>query len=378
METITIRTSERTTLGRCPQRWAFGYMDELAPLDVAQPLWFGTAVHESLAQWYQKGTKRGIHPAKFFADYIERENIRSVAVRTEYDEDLVKYEDAIELGIAMLENYVNHYGKDPNWDVIATEFTFHIYIKHPAGFRIRYVGTWDGVFIDKRTGEIWLMEHKTAASIDTSHLRLDNQAGSYWAVAEEVLRKKGILKDGMHIAGIMYNFLKKARRDDRPVNPDTGLTTNKPQKKHYAAALTRETGRESDPTSHKFWEKLTIAELESLAQEYEITVYGEPSAEQPAELLVREAVYRSQGERKKQIQRIRDEALYIRGMRNHDPAYPIIKSVEQFGPLACPRCPFFQVCQLNEAGDSMEDEMKLAMYKHWEPYSEHELEKKVA
>ena len=115
-----------------------------------------------------------------------------------------------------------------------------------------------------------------------------------------------------------------------------------------------------------------------MAQEYEITVYGEPSAEQPAELLVREAVYRSQGERKKQIQRIRDEALYIRGMRNHDPAYPIIKSVEQFGPLACPRCPFFQVCQLNEAGDSMEDEMKLAMYKHWEPYSEHELEKKVA
>jgi len=369
VDTITIRTSERSTFKRCPQKWYWTYVEQLKPIRVSNALWFGTAVHVALAEWYKRGKARGPMPSETFVKSLDED--RSIIIADE--DDQLKFTDAKELGVAMLDNYLDVYNKDPDWDVIATEMTFQVMIKHPAGFMIRYVGTWDGVYRDRRTGEIWLMEHKTASIIDTAHLPLDDQAGSYWAVAEEILRKKGSLKPGQHISGIMYNFLKKARKDDRDVNAE-GFVTNKPQKKHYAAAFTAA----GVPVSEAEIRKMLIVELQSIADRNGIAVYGDISKEQPAELLVREAVYRSHAERKTQIDRIKAEARYMYGIRKGDPNYPLYKTPMQWGPLACQRCEFFQICQLNEAGDSMELEMKESMYNRWEPYGEHEQQQKSA
>jgi PD-(D/E)XK nuclease superfamily len=369
MDTITIRTSERATFKRCPQKWYWSYVEQLKPYNVANALWFGTAVHEALADWYKRGKARGPLPSVTFSKVLDED--RSIPV--DDPDDQIVYQDARELGMAMLDNYIEVYKRDPNWAVIATEMTFEVMIKHPAGFMIRYVGTWDGVYKDLTTNEIWLMEHKTASVIDTAHLPLDDQAGSYWAVAEEILRKKGVLRPGQHIAGIMYNFLKKSRKDDRPINAE-GFVTNKPLKKHYAAAFEAAGVSASEYSVSK----MVIAELQFVADRNGIEVFGDPSKEQPAELLVREAVYRSHAERKTQIERIKAEAIYMHGIRNGDPAYPVYKTVMQWGPVACARCEFFQICQLNEAGDAMEEEMKEALYYKWEPYAAHEIEKKSA
>src|SRR3546814_7851105 len=127
----------------------------------------------------------------------------------------------------MMEGYVDRYGEDDHWDVIATEQTFNLLISDPRVARlpsgklkalIRYVGTFDGVYRDTGTGEIFLMEHKTAAGISTAHLPLDDQAGSYWYVATRVLRKQGLIGPRESIAGIMYNFMRKGLPDDRPTN----------------------------------------------------------------------------------------------------------------------------------------------------------------
>lgn len=365
METITVRTSERGTFKRCPKKWYWAFVDCLKPHRPATALWFGSAIHEALADWYKKGLKRGPkHPADVFAEYLDGD--RSMLVQDE--DDRITYEDARELGIAMLNNYINYYDHDQQWDIIATEMTFTVKIKHPAGFMIEYVGTWDGVARDTSNGEIWLLEHKTAANINTEHLPLDDQAGSYWAVAETVLRKKGVLGPEEHIVGIMYNFLKKDRKDNRPVNAE-GFTTNNPQKKHYLAAIGHIEG---------FSPKMTIAEMAQIAADEDIEVFGEPTAQQPDELLVREPVYRSRGEQATQIQRIKDEALYMFNMRKGNPAYPVYKTPQQFGPMACARCEFFRLCQLDEAGDSIAEDLKETMFQKWEPYAAHDLQIKVA
>lgn len=366
MDTITVRTSERGTFKRCPKKWYWAYVEGLRPLRPANALWFGIAVHEAFATWYQEGSKREGNLADLFDAALEGDR----SIITEIEDGEVLYEDARELGRAMLDNYVAHYGHDEEWDVIATEVTFQIKIKTAWGFTIRYVGTWDGVYRDRRTGEIWLMEHKTAAQIRIDHLPLDDQAGSYWALAGIILRQQGILKPGEEIAGIMYNIVKKDRRDDRPVNPATGLTTNKPLKKHYAETFAQHFGR-SDYDG-KPYEKFTIAELESIAKQQGIAVYGDPSKEQPGELLARIPVHRSAAERKTQIQRIKDEALYMYKIRQGDPDYPVYKSVNQFGPMACTNCEFFRLCQLDESGDDMAEDFKAAMFTTWNPYGDHQ------
>lgn len=326
--TFEIRTSERSTFKRCPQRWLWSMVEGLEPIRAANPLWFGQGVHIALAEWYLPGTKRGPHPAETFSSWVDQD--RNMRVRN--DDDELEWVDARELGISMLEAYVDEYGVDDSWDVIAPEMTFDIWFYRTfEGKRtkwFRYVGTWDGVYRDRSTGEIWLMEHKTAAAISTSHLPLDDQAGTYFTMANKILRKRGVLKPKERIAGVMYNFLRKAKQDERPRNEE-GLYLNK---------------------------------------------NGSVSARQPASYFHREPLYKSVAEEKRIIQRIKDEALYIEAIREGDPAYPVLKVITQFGPSACAQCPFFRMCQLDEQGDqdSVED-FKASWYNVRDPYADHQI-----
>src|ERR1043166_425769 len=119
-----VRTSERGAFGRCPQKWWWKYQKGLNPKgETTDALWFGIGVHIALAEWYQKGKKRGPHPADTFEAWAGDEFREIRSSREDWDE-LPKYEDATELGISMLEGYVDEYGKDPSWHVIATEMPF--------------------------------------------------------------------------------------------------------------------------------------------------------------------------------------------------------------------------------------------------------------
>lgn len=344
--TITLRNSERSALRQCPQKWYWSAVEGLEPRARRAPLWFGSAVHQSLDAWYQKGTKRGVHPAKSFKKFLKGD--LSIPTRTEEDE--IQYADARELGIDMLERYVETYGKDEEWDVIATERRFQVSISS-KGFEVfgktlparkswlRLVGTTDGVYRDLRTGRIWLMEHKTAQSISTRHLNLDDQAGTYWAVLNSLLRKEGLLGRGENLAGIMYNFLRKAKGDDRPRNAD-GHYCNKPTKDNYISVL-GEFYEEDD------LRKMRVVDLEDLAKEDGVQVLGEVSKSQPPEYFLRHPVYRSAGERKTQIERLRNEALFARAYRDGD--LPILKSPSR----DCSWCQFETMCQLDEQGDDL-------------------------
>jgi hypothetical protein len=315
-----MRTSERKDLKRCPQRWWWGWRNGLKPTTVDTKLWFGQGIHVGLAEWYRTGADRGPHPAETWARFV-RDEERFIRDGNGLI-DQQAWVDARDLGLSLLLEYVDHYGKDDDWDVVATEQAFEAQIRLSDDLVIVYTGTFDGVYRDRRTGKLWLMEHKTAAAIpDTGYLELDDQAGSYYAFAPIVLRHMGIMREDESLEGIMYNFLRKGLPDDRPRN-EKGQYLNK---------------------------------------------NGSVSKVQPKPLFKRHPVWRTDRQSAKMIQNIKNEAQLTMRYRNHD-----------LLPTKTPRvecrwdCNFYQMCQLHEQGQDWE-EFRDAMYEVRDPYEDHRL-----
>jgi hypothetical protein len=288
----------------------------------ADALWFGTGVHIALAEWYGMGFDRGRHPAKTFAEWCGDE-VRSIKAslterdREWFDEPL--YIDAQELGVAMLREYVRHYGDDPNLEVLAIEQAFEVDLEYEGETIVTFAGTFDGVALDHDDGLIYLLEHKTAASIKTAHLSLDDQAGGYFAAADTVLHAQGILGPKEHVAGVMYNFLRKSVPDDRPKNK-AGASLNKD---------------------------------------------GSVSKKQPAIAFHREWVDRGPREVATQFRRIVSEVRWMNAIR--DGELPVTKSITDM----CPYCQFFVMCGLHEKGGQAWKEYRDIQYKTYDPYADH-------
>lgn len=334
-----LRTSERSAAKRCAWRWWQEYREGWRPRDrQADALWLGIGIHEALAQWYRKGKRRGRHPADFFAEWAGDE-IMYAKTWLDADYEEAVWEDAKELGIAMLDGYVQQWGKDPQWSFIATEKPFRVRISREGQPVAIFASRWDGVFRDLRDGRIYLLETKTAAQVTLAYLEIDDQGGGYWAVASQILRAEGILKPGEDIAGVQYNFLRKAMPDERPQNAE-GQYLNNPTKEHYVSALTGVDGW-TEPKLRK----MKVEELDSIAAANFIVVEGDVSKKQPPALFVRpEPMERSAREQHTQLERIADEVAVMNAYR--DGTIPLIKTPTK----DCPRCPFWIPCTLHERG----------------------------
>ncbi len=290
----------------------------LVPIgEVPDALWFGIGVHEALAEWYKKGKRRGPHPADTFEAWSAGAFREIRASREDWDDE-ARWEDACELGVAMLENYVETWGKDPQWTVLATEQPFSVRVirkgQPVAIFRSRF----DGVVRDEDDGRPYLLEHKTAGAIVTAYLELDDQGGSYWAVATQVLRAQKLIGPSETLAGIVYNFLRKAKPDERPQN-EGGAYLNK---------------------------------------------NGTVSKKQPSPYFVRHLVEREPGELVSQMNRMADQVAIMNGMR--DGTIPIVKNPTK----DCPWCQFFSMCKLQEQGNDAWLELMNGLYVQQDPYAD--------
>jgi hypothetical protein len=323
-----IRTSERKDFRRCQIRWWWGWRMGLTKPFAAGSLWFGEGYHIALAEWYRNGLDRGPHPAETFAAWVGEER-RRIFTTPNPGVDEVEIVNAKDLGVAMLNAYVERYGRDEHMYFMATEQVFQMLIpglSQGDPFIAIFAGTFDGVYRDLTDDSIWLIEHKTAKAIQTGHLSLDDQAGGYWMAATQVLRHAGLIGPREELSGIRYNFSRKAMPDDRPINAD-GMRLNKD---------------------------------------------GTVSKSQPAPYFVREPVLRTRAERQTQIERIRDEARQMDAIRKGD--LPITKNPTRDCQWDCP---FFNMCELHEAKEAWED-YATAMYVVEDPYADHRTRKSTA
>lgn len=359
-----LRNSERSTFKRCPQRWWWAWREGLRPLRDANPLWFGQGIHLALAEWYLEGDKRGPHPVETWEKFVADEE-RFIPV--DYEEDEYKLIEAKELGKTMLNGYIEEYGRDDDWDVIATERTFKMPIKTQNGKSrlVDFVGTMDGVYRQRSTGEVWLMEHKTAKAIFLNHLPLDDQAGAYFMVATQALRSQGLIKKDEELQGIMYNFLRKGLPDTRPKNAE-GLRTNKPTRAHYVDALV------ASGEGRAALARLTIADMENISAEKGLRVTGEVSKMQPTPLFHREPVWRSAGERRTTYYAIQAEAIHMKAMKTHK--LPLYKNPTRDCSWDCS---FYRMCVLHEAGEDWKEYAE-SEFKKEDPYKDHRNNRKSA
>lgn len=367
-EVPIMRTSERRSLLGCEWAWWHAWVEGLESRgSTPQPLWMGTGVHLALALWYcGPGLKRGPHPAETWDNYAKQE-IQTVRIPGLTDDDDSTHVDAHELGIKMLEGYVERYGKDEHMHILQPEQKFDINVPWPKGrsaafdhikreILTRYCGTYDLAYRNLINDWILLEEHKTAATISTSHLPIDPQAGSYWAIATRSLQKMGLIGPKESLRGIEYNFLRKGLPDVRPTDAQ-GFATNKPIKKHYISAF------EGHGIEHK--KTLTLEKLDAIAKENNLVILGDRSKTQPAPLYLREMVHRTSKERATQLRRIQNDALRAEALRSG-----ILPLTKNPGTLCSRTCQFYDLCELDERGGDTE-EFKRKAFKKRDMYADH-------
>lgn len=338
-------------------------------------LWFGTGIHLALEHWYVPGKERGVDPRetweKFVGEQIEHVKVEMLSGEAKEGSDVV-WMEAGELGKAILTNYLKEFGRDEQWEVISPEKTFKVLVPKPGTNDplVKYVGTFDLVARDLDTGQILLWDHKTAKAIQLGHLPLDDQAGSYWAVASHVLRQEGILKANESIQGILYNFIMKSPPDERDED-ELGRKRNKPVKADYIGALlafyeAKELG-ETEVTDPKYWAKMSVEKLAAAAKTNHLQVFGEVSKQQPSKRFVRETVLRTRAERRSQILRIGAEATVMDMFRYGE--LPVIKNPTKDCQWDCD---FRDLCEIDEQGGDT-DEFKELVFDVQNPYSAHVL-----
>jgi len=318
---ILVRTSERQSFLTCRQKWEWGWVERLRGPQADVKLVFGDLEHQALAAYYKRGRKRGPHPAQTFEMLCEKLS-DDTDDRLWADNEIV---DMRELGINMLERYVEHWREaDKEYRILSSEQVFQLPIGRIGGRKVYYVGTIDGVWKHMPSGKIRFAEHKTAAAISESALPMDEQVGAYWTYGPRWLHLKGILKDGEDLNGILYNWLRKAIKE--------------------------EDGQ---------WDELRR----------KLNKDGSISKRQPPKFFHRQLTFRGEFERDRVKQRVRQEvADMLEARENPDKVYK--NPGPQFMPN-CKFCGFRDMCELHETGNDW-TAYRDAVYQEWDPYSAHE------
>jgi hypothetical protein len=295
---LYLSVSQRTSYKRCRWQWSWRYKRGLEPKTSHPALRFGSLVHKALEARYPVGTKRGPHPAKVFEREYEKE--LHTQLKIGFRDDDGKWQEAGELGVAMLEGYVSLYGTDPEWEVLATEHAFEEPIYHDDKIIAIAIGVLDGVWRNRSSSEVIIVDHKAVASIGTKHLLLDDQAGQYASFGVDYLVGKGLIKPDLVPTAIMFNFLRKQMPVPDEMRDEQGRKLNKD---------------------------------------------GSVSKVQPAPLFLRHKTYRGAAERDVIRRRVSLEAREIIAAKAGNVA--ILKTPSQFH---CGTCPVTEICELHEIG----------------------------
>jgi hypothetical protein len=326
-QTPWVRTSERISFNQCPQQWHWSYVERLRPYETSTALRFGTLVHVALEKYYPVGRKRGPHPRKIFEKVFKEDAAKQEKWMRQgklFNPDTEEWMDMRELGCTLLDEYVEHYGSDENWEVLATEHAFHapVYDSRDKLLFV-YVGVVDLIVKDHYNNFVGLVDHKTTRDDPTKKgdaLVLDEQTSAYWAHGQDAMRAAGLLK--RELDGIIFNFLKKGKPDERPVN-ELGQPLNKD---------------------------------------------GSVSKRPTPKLFHRELVFRDDYDQMMARKRIEDQAQQMRYMRKKK--LPVYKVPGTLHNPYCKWCPFKDMCEIHETGGDWES-IKRTDFEQHNPYEQH-------
>jgi hypothetical protein len=361
-----VRTSERTLFTKCRMAYQWSYIERRKPVERWQPaLIFGDMIHRALAEYYipetnRKRVKRGAHPAGTFVKIYDAMDRAPREFKIKVDDEF--WVGARDLGEEMMTNYVERWREeDKDIMIIYPEMPFQHPIMDPdTGLLLcTYVGTTDALIRRRSTGKLGLFEHKTAATIKTDHLFLDEQASTYWCILPQWLAAEEIISPDDNISFMLYNFMRKGVKDDRPRN-SLGQALNNPSKEALVTAAVNVGAELKDA------KKMTVAELMPWldARGVDSVQLGEVSKTQPAPLFHRELVFRGKPEQKHTYDRIVAQVREMEALRAGKLA--LYKAPNR----DCGFCEWKDVCELHETGNDWK-ELKKMVTEAWSPYEAH-------
>ena len=235
MERVAVlRTSDRNAYRNCRRNWAWSshLRNNLTSKGSSPvPLWFGSGIHFALEDYH--GSRKHVHPRDAWLNFYQ------ATIASKEAPPLALCKEHKELGVGMLDYYSEVWmeGRDPlrTYEFngrLCTEVNIEIPLPIPEdklkawGWdKAVYSLTLDRVIIDD-DGLLWVVEYKTAKTIQTQHFQLDPQVTAYMWAATHVFDKP--------VQGVIYQQHLKTLPQEPLILRGGKLSCNQQQKTTHA------------------------------------------------------------------------------------------------------------------------------------------------
>ena len=230
------------TFRNCPRKYKNRYLDNLRPRERAEALSFGSAIHTAIELWYRssEAESRLRDVLAYIDDAFENRVVDS--------SQMVQWH----LATAMIRGYAERYATE-EFEVVEVEKEFVGEIRNPDTGRqsqtFRIAGKVDGIV--RCHDGLYLLEHKTASSVDASYL------DKLWTDTQIALYCYYLRELGYPIVGVIYNVLLKSR-----LKQGKGETQEEYEVRHAELAAKNKSGkstakRQMPETDDEFQARLT-------------------------------------------------------------------------------------------------------------------------
>lgn len=181
LEPIVVTYSELDSFRQCPLKHHWSYRERWVETPKpGSPLSRGSLYHlvmECHYTWIQRYRGKGL-TTEFLRQWMAQHILYDQAGSQDEDQVLVEW---------MYDGYLEQYGLDDRWDIELIEFAGSVPLPAPEGgppitlrFKI------DLMVRDRKTGQLWLLDHKSARDFSRqTEIDLDDQFGLYtWALRQ--------------------------------------------------------------------------------------------------------------------------------------------------------------------------------------------------
>ena len=188
--------SALNTFRNCPRKYKNRYIDNLRPRERAEALSFGGVIHTAIELWYRSTvTESRLKEVLAYVDDAFENRITDPNLMAQWH-----------LATAMIRGYAERYAAE-EFEVVEVEKEFVGEIRNPDTGRqsqtFRIAGKVDGIV--RCHDGLYLLEHKTASSVDASYL------DKLWTDTQIALYCYYLRELGYPIVGVIYNVLLKSR-----------------------------------------------------------------------------------------------------------------------------------------------------------------------
>lgn len=269
---ITVSNSRLACFRRCPRKYEYRYIDGFTANEKSPALRLGTLVHSALESFYSADARDkdvSVRAAAAMAEYDN--NVASAATEVlSAGGDSERFDKDSYMGRQMLKYYFEEVAPGDDFSPVASEIRVDVRIPNPEGkfSWCRFIGYVDAIV--EREGRLYILEHKTAKSLDVKHLITDTQVTQYiWALRQM----------GYDVCGVYYNILRKcdpySKRTKAPYHYREAVYRNDDEiaecgrQLYYQYRAMRQAGRYgyyTNPTRDCSWDceyrPMCIAEME--------------------------------------------------------------------------------------------------------------------